>query len=200
MTYKTPPRLFIGAAGRVRGRLIPGAVTTWNDPFPTKNGGWGSGAMMGVVMHTEVGFDRNVVKEFNTQTAGASATFSIDIAGNLHQYGPIGKGWYAWAQMAGNLTWYSIEHEDKGDPNNPLTDEQLWTSAQVVEVLSAFAGFPLQISNDVSTKGYGVHYMGGAAWGGHTCPDLPPRHVRSSQRPEILRRAKLVREVAALHH
>lgn len=199
MTYSTPPRLFIGLAGRVRGGLIPGAKTTWNVPFPTHNGEWGSQAMMGVVMHTEVGFDHNVVDEFNNPMAGASATFSIDMKGNLHQYGPIGKGWAAWAQEAGNLSWYSIEHEDGGNPNVPLTDEQLWTSAQVVEVLSAYAGFPLQITNDIHTKGYGVHNMGGQAWGGHTCPDLPPKHVRSAQRGEILRRAKLIRAVAAQH-
>jgi len=35
--------------------------------------------------------------------------------------------------------------------------------------------------------------MGGQAWGGHTCPDLPPYHVRSRQRPEIIARAKAVR-------
>lgn len=155
--------------------------------------------MMGVIMHTEVGFDPNVVREFNEQTAGASATFSIDTRGNLHQYGPIGKGWYAWAQKAGNRAWYSIEHEDKGKPLTPLTDEQMWTCAQVVEILSAFAGFPLQVSDDTGTKGFGVHYMGGADWGGHSCPDVPPKRVRSLQRPEILRRARLIRNVAAQH-
>lgn len=193
MTYQIPPRLLIGEAGRVRGSLIPGATITWNDPFPTKNGFYGSTSMMGVIMHTEVGFDHTVVHMFNDEAFAASAHFSIDMDGNLHQYGPIGKGWCAWAQVAGNLAWYSIEHEDEGKPNTPLTDKQLWTSAQVVEVLSRFAGFPLQVTDSPGVKGYGVHNMGGASWGGHTCPDLPPRHVRSSQRPEILRRAKLVR-------
>lgn len=197
MTDKTPERLRIGSAGRVRGNLFTGAKITYNTPFPTKNGNYGSGAMMGVIMHTEVGFDHNVVTEFNTERAQASATFSIDVLGNLHQYGPIGKGWYAWAQVAGNRAWYSIEHEDKGNPNNPLTDAQMWTSAQVVEVLAAFASFPLQLSNSVGMKGYGVHNMGGQAWGGHTCPDVPPRHVRSNQRPEIIRRAHLIRTTPA---
>ena len=191
--YTVPSRLIVAPAGRLRGALTAGAHITWNNPFPTHNGFFGSSAMMGVVMHTEVGFDHNVVEEFNTPAAQASAHFSIDMAGNLHQYGPIGKGWCAWAQMAGNLAWYSIEHEDHGNPNTPLSDPQMWTSAQVVECLAAFAGFPLQLSNDINTKGYGVHFMGGGAWGGHTCPDLPPQHVRSAQRPEILRRAKLIR-------
>ena len=80
----------------------------------------------------------------------------------------------AWAQVAGNLAWYSIEHADNRNPNNPLTDAQIAASAQLVELLSRFAGFPLQVTNSVTGKGYGVHYMGGKAWGDHTCPDLPP--------------------------
>lgn len=188
-----PAQLLVGDAGRVRGVLANGAHITWNSPFPTHNGFYGSTSMMGVVMHTEVGFDHNVVTEFNNPAAAASAHFSIDVSGNLHQYGPIGKGWCSWAQVAGNLAWYSIEHEDKGNPNIPLTDAQMWTCAQVVELLSRFAGFPLQISDSTGTQGFGVHSMGGISWGGHTCPDLPPQHVRSAQRPEILRRAKLIR-------
>jgi len=42
-------------------------------------------------------------------------------------------------------------------------------------------------------RGYGTHFMGGAAWGGHTCPDLPPEHVRSAQRPAIIELAKQIR-------
>jgi hypothetical protein len=197
MTDKTPERLRVGSAGRVRGALFSGDTITWNDPFPTKNGDYGSGAMMGVVMHTEVGFDHNVVNEFNEIVSEASATFSIRTNGDLHQYGPIGKGWYAWAQEAGNEAWYSIEHEDGGDPTVPLTDAQMWTSAQLVEVLSAFAGFPLQVATSTTMKGYGAHYLGGAAWGGHTCPDVPPTRVRSLQRWEIVRRAMLVRTTPA---
>ena len=95
--------------------------------------------------------------------------------------------------MAGNLAWYSIEHADNRDPNNPLTDAQIAASAQLVELLSRFAGFPLQVTDSVTGKGYGVHSMGGKAWGDHTCPDLPPRHVRSHQRPAIIALAKQIR-------
>jgi hypothetical protein len=44
-------------------------------------------------------------------------------------------------------------------------------------------------------RGYGIHWMGGAAWGGHTCPDPAPgwEGPRSRQRPEIIRRAKILR-------
>ncbi len=108
----------------------------------------------------------------------------------MRQFGPIGKGWIAWAQMAGNAAWYSIEHADDGNPGNPLTDAQLTASAQLVEVLSRFAGFPLQVTDSVSGTGYGTHVMGGAAWGGHTCPGPGPR---AGQRQEIITRAKAIR-------
>jgi hypothetical protein len=179
----------VGDRGRVHGAIS----ITYNVPFPTQNGSFGSGKMQGVVMHTEVGFDPNVIREFNDQTAGASATFSITKDGHVHQYGPIGKGWYAWAQVAGNRSWYSIECEDEGHPTTPLTEAQVTAFAQLAECLSDYAGFPLQITNSVDGEGIGVHFMGGAAWGGHTCPDVPPKRVRSEQRDEILKVAKQLR-------
>lgn len=184
-----PGRLTVGSDGRVRGP----ARLEYNTPFPTNNGEWGSGAMMGVVMHTMVGNLPGVVSWFNNPDSGASAHFGIAQDGTIHQFGPIGKGWCAWAQMAGNHAWYSIEHADNGNPDNPLTYAQQVASAQLVECLSAFASFPLQVSDSVDTKGYGVHYMGGANWGGHTCPDLPPQHVRSAQRAGIIAMAKQIR-------
>ena len=184
-----PGRLAIGPDGRLRG---PASITT-NVPWPTGNGSWGSGAMRGVVMHTEVGWDHNVVDEFNHTASQASATFSVRDDGRIHQYGPVGKGWYAWAQVAGNAEWYSIEHEDGGHPEIPLNAAQIAASAQILECLSAFAGFPLQEANSPGERGYGVHYMGGQAWGGHTCPDVPPKPVRSLQRPVIIELAKAIR-------
>jgi hypothetical protein len=184
-----PGKLKVQDDGRVTG---PASIA-YNDPFPCVNGSWGSGAMQGVIMHTMVGNLPGTITVFNEPSFQASAHFGIDQQGNIHQFGPIGKGWIAWAEVAGNLTWYSIEHADDGNPDNPLTAAQIRASAQIVEMLSSFAGFPLQVANSVNGKGYGVHYMGGEAWGGHTCPDLPPRHVRSRQRPTILALAKQIR-------
>ena len=180
-------KLEIGPDGRVTG---PVAIT-YNSPFPTKNGSWGSGAMMGVVMHTMVGnLQPTTVNLFNSSSAAVSAHFGIAQDGSVWQFGPIGKGWIAWAEMAGNAAWYSIEHADDGNTENPLTDAQLTASAQLVEVLSRFAGFPLQVTDSVDIKGYGTHVMGGAAWGGHTCPGPGPR---AGQRYEIISRAKAIR-------
>jgi hypothetical protein len=144
-------------------------------------------------MHTMVGTLSSANAVFNDPHYQASAHFGIAEDGSCWQWGPIGKGWIAWHCASGNGAWYGVEHADNGNPNNPLTDAQLTASAQIVECLSAFAGFPLQEANSPSERGYGVHYMGGAAFGGHTCPDLPPNHVRSAQRPEIIRRARAIR-------
>jgi hypothetical protein len=186
-------------AGKLRvdgGRLKGPANITYNNPWPCPNGQWGMSVphgVMGVVMHTMVGNLPGTVTCFNNPGFQASAHFGIAQDGRIHQFGPV-NGWVAWAEENGNQNWYSIEHADNGNPDNPLTDAQLTASAQVVEALSAFASFPLQEANRTDERGYGVHYMGGLPWGGHSCPDQPPRHVRSSQRPEILRRAGAIRQ------
>lgn len=184
-----PGKLHVGADGKLAGP----ANISYNDPFPCVNGSWGSGAMMGAVMHTMVGTLTGTIETFNNPAAQVSAHFGINQAGQIWQFGPIGKGWVAWAQAAGNEAWYSIEHADDKNPDIPLTDAQITASAQLVECLSAFAGFPLQVSDSTGVKGYGTHSMGGAAWGGHTCPDLPPQHVRSGQRQAIIALAKEIR-------
>jgi hypothetical protein len=43
-------------------------------------------------------------------------------------------------------------------------------------------GWPYQLANRPGERGFGVHYMGGAAWGGHPCPEA----LRAAQRPRIL--------------
>ena len=184
-----PGRCHFDSDGKLRG---PASVTH-NDPFPCVNGAWGSGAMDGVLMHTMVSDLPAADGWFNNPAAQVSAHFGISQLGEIWQWGPVGKGWVAWHAEAANLTYYGIEHADDGNPDNPLTDAQIVASAQVVEALSALAGFPLQEANAPGEKGYGTHYMGGAAYGGHSCPDLPPGHVRSAQRPAIIALAKAIR-------
>lgn len=184
----TAGKLTVDADGRVTGP----ADITYNTPWPTENGtaGGGSPSMMGVVMHTEDGFEQGTIATFNTPKSDASAFFSVGLDGHIHQYGPVGKDWEAWAQEAGNPMWYSIEHADNRNPATPLTDAQLTASAQLVECLSAFAGFPLQVSDSTAVKGYGIHSMGGVPWGNHPgCPGP----VRSAQRAEIIARAHAIR-------
>src|SRR5216684_3601677 len=179
------------------GRLIGAARITYNTPWPCAQGSQGGSLRQGVVMHTMVGNLPGTIQLFNNPAGGragpVSAHFGVDQQGSIFQFGPCGTGWVAWHVAAGNGDWYGIEHADNGNPDNPLTDAQLTASAQLVEALSTLAGFPLSEANSTGETGYGVHYMGGAAWGGHTCPDLPPDHVRSAQRPVILARAAAIR-------
>jgi hypothetical protein len=171
------------------GRIIGPAAITYNTPFPCVNGSWGSGAMTGVIMHTMVGSQAGTISWFNNPQAQASAQFGVGFDGAIHQFGPIGQGWIAWHAGAANATWYGIEHEDGGDPSRPLTDAQLTASAQLTEMLTGYAGIPLQVTNSPSTGGLGTHSMGGSAWGGHACPG----DVRAAQRDEVIRRAQAIR-------
>lgn len=172
------------------GRLTGPVSITYNDPFPTQNGAWGSGGMMGVVVHTQVGNNPGTVAWFNNPASQASAHFCVAQDGAVVQMGPIGKGWIAWAEAAGNDSWYSIEFADDGNPANPLSTAQITAAAQIVECLSAFAGFPLQISDSPSVQGLGWHGMGGVAWGDH--PNCPG-DVRKAQRPQIIALAMAIR-------
>jgi len=180
-------KLTVGSDGRVTG---PASIQH-NTPWPCPNGASGSGAMSGVLMHTMVGDLPGTVAWFNNPQAQASAHFGIAESGEIWQFGPIGKGWIAWHAAEANATWYGIEHADNGNPANPLTPAQITAAAQLVECLSAFAGFPLQISDSPSVKGYGWHGMGGAAFGNH--PDCPGS-VRKAQRPQIIALAMSIRQ------
>lgn len=189
-----PEKLKISSGGKLLGPNV-----TYNSPWPCKQGDAGSmqipHGIMGVIMHTMVGNLPGTIEVFNTDRGAdsASAHFGIDQKGNIHQFGPV-NGWMAWAQEAGNPNWYSIEHADNANPDTPLTQAQVNASAQIVEALSAYGLFPLQESNNIGEEGYGVHYMGSIAWGGHSCPDLPPASVRSHQRPAILALAQQIRD------
>ena len=179
----------------ITGHLTGPAVITYNEPWPCRNGSWGSGAMSGALMHTTVSETPSAVAWFNNPQAQASAHFVIAESGAITQMGPVGKGWIAWHAAGANSTWYGIEHADNGNPANPLTPQQITASAQIVECLSAFAGFPLQISDSPSTRGFGWHGMGGAAWGAH--PDCPG-DVRKAQRSQIIALAMSIRQGGSL--
>ena len=187
----TPGRLEVDTA---TGHVTGPAKITINEPFPCPNGELGvTGAMQGVLEHTMVSDLPSCIATFNNTASQASAHFGVSESGEIHQFGPLGKGWMAWHAMAANLTWYGIEFADAGNPDNPLSNAQITAGAQLLELLSRFAGFPLQITDRPAGRGFGTHSMGGAAYGGHTCPDLPPQHVRSAQRQAIIDLAKDIR-------
>lgn len=146
----------------------------------------------GVVQHTEDGFEAGTLATFMDPGSQVSAFFSIGEDGTAHQYLPAGHGYVAWAQADGNPKWYSIECEDKLRSGTPMTDSQLTVFAQVYSALAERDGFGYAVTDDPSGgRGLITHGDGGSAWGGH--PDCPGQ-VRRAQRPEILARARAVRD------
>ena len=174
------------------GKVVGPANLHYNDPFPTRNGSYGSGAMSGLLMHTMAGnLQPGTVDWFNNPAAQASAHFGVAQDGTVWQFGPVGKGWMAWHAYEANAAWYGCEFADAGNPANPLTQAQITAGAQILECLSAFAGFPLQVSDSPSVRGFGWHGMGGAAFGGHfDCPG----NVRKAQRSQIIALAIAIRQ------
>lgn len=143
----TPGRLHVDSDGKLQGDI----KIDHNDGYswPCVNGAWGSGEIQGVVMHTMIGNLPGTISCFNDPSFEASAHFGIAQDGSVNQFGPIGAGWVAWQICDGNYSWYGIEHADNENPDNPLTDAQIAASAQIVECLSNFAGFPLQEANTI---------------------------------------------------
>jgi len=146
----------------------------------------------GMVQHTEDGFEDGTLATFLDPHSEVSAFFSVGEDGTAHQYLPVGHGYVAWAQKAGNPNWYSCECEDKRKPRTPMTDIQVTTVAQIYSALAERDGFEYAITDDPNHgNGLITHGDGGDAWGGHF--DCPGK-VRKAQRPEILARARAIRD------
>src|SRR5258708_39089636 len=94
-TLVVPGRLKVDSDGKVSGP----ATISYNNPFPTVNGNYGSGAMQGVVMHTMVGNLPGTITVFNEPSYQASAHFGMDQLRNIHQFAPIRNGRIAWAPV-----------------------------------------------------------------------------------------------------
>ena len=185
--------------GRMSGTCPSGNPIRHNASWPCPNGTEGGmsvpAGVRGVLMHTMVGDLPGTVQVFNEASFQASAHFGVDQEGNIYQFGPV-NGWRAWHCAAGNSHWYGIEFADHGKPANPLTQAQIGAGAQLLEALSrpSVGNFPMQITNSVNTEGFGVHRMGGQAYGGHSCPQLGDGSgPRSGQRSAIIALAMAIR-------
>jgi hypothetical protein len=96
--------------------------------------------------------------------------------GKPEQYQSLDR--QAWAQAAGNPLYWSFEVE--GFPTEPMDDFQLDTLA----TWHKFLNVADRIATQPGQQGVGTHSMGGAAWGGHSCPG----EIRTAQLPQILDR------------
>jgi hypothetical protein len=160
-------------------------------PMPTS-------AVRGLISHTMEGNLPHTDKLFTPgpQGNGNSAHFGTAQDGTVIQWVPLGV--VAEHAIAANPHWYAVENADDGNPNNPYTEAQLSRIAQILELTSRpeYGRFTLQVTDSPDKEGLGMHNMGGAAWGGHSCPDARknPNHTRSRARAEIVRRAKIIRQ------
>jgi hypothetical protein len=159
--------------------LMPTA--TWIGPTPNDYIG-GMTGYHGLVLHIEEGSDAGSRSWFTNPQSSASAHFLNPKSGNLEQL--VDTKDAAWAEVAGNHTWISVEHE--GHAGDSLTASQLENDAQLMAWLHTEHGIPLQSTDDPNGSGLGWHGMGGDAWGGHfDCPGDPIK----AQRGAILARA-----------
>lgn len=141
--------------------------------------------IQGLVLHIEQGSEVGTNNWFHNPAAQASAHFGNPKHGPLDQF--VDTADEAWAEMAGNARWFSVEHE--GISGQSLTTSQIENDAQLFAwIHTNYPHVQLQLTDDsVNGNGLGYHAMGGQAWGGHLqCPGAPI----ISQRPLILTRAK----------
>jgi hypothetical protein len=169
---------------------LQGPIGITRETTPNYASGFAAKAR-GLVQHTEDGYRLGTVATFTDPLSQVSAFFSVGEDGAAHQYLPVGHGYVAWAQGAGNESWRSCECEDKTNTKEPMPDAQLTTFAQILEACATYDGFPLQITDDVHGTGLITHGDGGVAWGDH--PDCPGS-VRKAQRPQIIALAQAIRD------
>lgn len=141
------------------------------------------GTFYGVVLHVNVSGKTSQGTSPDWYAAGGGPdevcpNFQVMRDGTIWQLLPMDV--QPWAQADGNFNYAAIE--TGGDPDQPLTDAQLRSCALIVRAYHERMGMPLRVANKPGAKGLGIHSMGGAAWGGHSCPG----DIRAGQRKQIL--------------
>jgi peptidoglycan hydrolase-like protein with peptidoglycan-binding domain len=157
---------------------FPGA--DWIGPTPNETDG-GQVDVHGLVLHIQEGTEAGSEAWFRNPDAQASSHFLNPKSGNLRQL--VDTANRAWAEMAGNRHWLSVENE--GYSGEELTDSQIENVAQLYAWIHKVYGTPVSATDDPNGSGIGWHGMGGDAWGGHfNCPGEPIK----AQRPRIIAR------------
>ena len=156
----------------------------WIGPTPNETPG-GQVDVHGLVLHIQEGSESGSEAWFKNPDAQASSHFLNPKSGGLRQL--VDTNDRAWAEMAGNRHWISVENE--GYSGDQLTDSQVENVAQLFAWIHNTYGSPLQSTDDPNGQGLGWHGMGGDAWGGHfDCPGDPIK----AQRQRILDRANQI--------
>jgi hypothetical protein len=146
-----------------------------------------SGAMVlptrGLIAHVQQG-NGSLYGYFDNPSSQVSSHLWLSKAGAWEQYVDFDRK--AWAEAAGNPYWISVECEGY--------DTEDYTPVQVQQLGAFYAwgmtqfGWAASITDSVDGHGLGTHRMGGAAWGGHSCPG----DIRANRRPDILAAAEAI--------
>lgn len=131
----------------------------------------------GLIPHVQVG-NGSLYGMFNNPSTQVSSHLWLSKGGAYEQYVPFDLR--AWAQAAGNPYWISVECE--GFDTEDYTPVQVQRLAELYAWGMAAFGWKAEITDSVNGYGLGTHRMGGAAWGGHSCPG----NIRANRRGDIL--------------
>lgn len=156
-------------------------IADWVGPTANKTTG-GMSTVVGVVLHIQEGNEQGTEAWQKNPSAQVSSHFLAPKTGRGRQM--VDTADKAWAEVAGNLHWLSIECE--GWTGQSLTQDQIEFCAQVLAKANRVYHVPLVSTDNPNGTGLGWHGMGGDAWGGHfDCPGDPIK----AQRPQIIARA-----------
>lgn len=131
----------------------------------------------GLIPHVQVGTG-SLFGWFDNPASEVSSHLWLSLDGAFEQYVPFDRR--AWAQAAGNSSWISVECEGY--------DTEDYSPIQIQRLGELFAwgmrefGWRAEITDSPNGYGLGTHRMGGAAWGGHSCPG----DIRAKRRGDIL--------------
>lgn len=152
----------------------------WRGPIPNMKPDGMTHPVRGVILHVEEGTEQGTDSWFHNPQAQASAHFGIAADGTIHQW--VDTDDRAWAEMAGNAYWWSVETE--GRHTDPMTPPQVAALARLYGWLMTLPdGVPAHLAETPDDRGFGWHGMGGQLWGGHLdCPG----DQRRAQRAEVL--------------
>lgn len=163
------------------GLFLPGAA--WRPvSYRGDSGLFAAGQPVGYIPHVQQG-NGGLWSLFEHAPAGDRKFSNAWIAkdGYSEQYAEANRK--PWAQADGNSNYRAYECEGFG--NEPYTAAQINTLA----TWHNFTGDSDVLANAPLQRGVGTHNMGGAAYGGHSCPDP----IRQAQRSEIIARAIALR-------
>lgn len=156
--------------------LYPGALFK-----PVDNHGGNMINQFGLVVHVQVG-NGSLFEWFNNPASQVSAHFWISQEGNVEQYVPADT--VAWAEMAGNDYYCSVETE--GLPDEPLTDRQMHSLSLLMAWGHKTLGWKLELvdhgGKGITTHAHYPSTIPDPNWGGHACPG----EIRTNQLPLVV--------------